>query len=78
MKKLLYILSLCILSVCFIFYSVNVNEKLQEVQSNKEIIAFQLQQEKEKAKYYETLTKANEKQAEYYQMMIKRLRSENE
>lgn len=78
MKKLFYILSLCILTVCFIFYSVLVIEKLQEVQSNKEIIAFQLQQEKEKAKYYETLTKANEKQAEYYSIMIQRLRSENE
>lgn len=78
MKKLLYILSLCILAVCFIFYSVLVIEKFQEVQSNKEIIAFQLQQEKEKAKYYETLTKANEKQAEYYSIMIQRLRSENE
>ena len=77
MKKLFYILSLCILTVCFIFYSVLVIEKLQEVQSNKEIIAFQLQQEKEKAKYYETLIKANEKQAEYYSIMIQRLRSEN-
>lgn len=77
MKELLYILSLCILSVCFIFYSVLVIERIQEVQSNKEIIAFQLQQEKEKAKYYETLTKANEKQAEYYSIMIQRLRSEN-
>ena len=77
MKKLLCILCLCILSVSFIFYSVLIIEKLQEVQSNKEIIAFQLQQEKEKVKYYETLTKANEKQAEYYSLMIKRLRSEN-
>ena len=77
MKELLYILSFCILSVCFIFYSVLVIERIQEVQSNKEIIAFQLKQEKEKAKYYETLTKANEKQAEYYSIMIQQLRSEN-
>lgn len=69
------IFSLFALLVLFLAVVLCHYTEVQEMQKN--IVSVQLQQEKEKLKYYETLTKANEKQAEYYSIMIQQLRSEN-
>lgn len=77
MKNTVKILIFSLFALLVLFLAVALCHYTEVLEMQKNIVSVQLQQEKEKAKYYETLTKTNEKQAEYYSIMIQRLRSEN-